>query len=464
MSSTTIKTRPANHNRPVSHDSFLSFFLFDWIQLQNQFYFALLLVPLEHIDSPGVPPSANAHELFRGFSFVAPTLLEDIVNNNDGSNNNHNMTQPNPLNTNNNNHTNVALGNANAKSGATQTVQSVMSRLQSSGVFEKGRGVNSLQDYEFEAEIGRGAFSICYRCVHKDTKQQLAVKRIDKSKRDCSEEVEILLRFGQHPNIVTLHTVYESPEHVYLFMELCEGGELLDRILARKFFSERQASEVLEVLASAVNFLHEHGVVHRDLKPSNVVYADRSDNARALRICDFGFAKQMRAGNGLLMTPCYTANFVAPEVLRRQGYDQACDVWSMGVLLFTMLAGHPPFTSGPDDTPDRILKRISEVRLLFPHTLSSEAKHVLLRMLHVDPKQRYRTAEVLSDSFVAQRLQLPATNLAHTGTGNAEPITLIKKNLGRVFDAMHTPNTVVRLDPVLNSTLAKRRARTRSNV
>ena len=80
-------------------------------------------------------------------------------------------------------------------------------------------------------------------------------------------------------------------------------------------------------------------VVHRDLKPSNIMYADSMGDASAIRVCDFGFAKQMRAGNGLLMTPCYTATYVAPEVLKRQGYDQACDIWSLGVLLYTLLVG-----------------------------------------------------------------------------------------------------------------------------
>lgn len=79
--------------------------------------------------------------------------------------------------------------------------------------------------------------------------------------------------------------------------------------------------------------------MHRDLKPSNIMFADTSLSAESLRICDFGFAKQMRAENGLLMTPCYTANFVAPEVLKKQGYDEAVDIWSLGVILFTMLAG-----------------------------------------------------------------------------------------------------------------------------
>lgn len=81
-------------------------------------------------------------------------------------------------------------------------------------------------------------------------------------------------------------------------------------------------------------------VVHRDLKPSNLLYATEAAAPEDLRLCDFGFAKQLRAENGLLMTPCYTANFVAPEVLKRQGYDAACDIWSLGVVLYTLLAGY----------------------------------------------------------------------------------------------------------------------------
>lgn len=81
-------------------------------------------------------------------------------------------------------------------------------------------------------------------------------------------------------------------------------------------------------------------VVHRDLQPSNILYADQLQRPETLRICDFGFAKQLRAENGLLMTPCYTANFVAPEVLKKQGYDAACDIWSLGVLMYTLLAGY----------------------------------------------------------------------------------------------------------------------------
>lgn len=151
--------------------------------------------------------------------------------------------------------------------------------------------------------------------------------------------MEILLRYGQHPHIISLRDTFEDRDQVFLVFELMRGGELLDKILRQKFFSEREAKAVMEVITAAVKYLHQNGVVHRDLKPANILYADKSGNPDSLRICDFGFGKQLRAENGLLTTPCYTANFVAPEVLRKQGYDAACDVWSLGVLLFIMLSG-----------------------------------------------------------------------------------------------------------------------------
>uniref|UniRef100_A0AAY4DN27 non-specific serine/threonine protein kinase n=1 Tax=Denticeps clupeoides TaxID=299321 RepID=A0AAY4DN27_9TELE len=218
-------------------------------------------------DSPGIPPSANAHQLFRGFSFVAISSEEEI--------------QP-VL-----SHGHISLRDA----------------LQFSDV------------YEMKEDIGVGSYSICKRCVQKSTGMEHAVKIIDKSKRDPAEEVEILLRYGQHPNIITLKDTYDDGKSVYLVTELLKGGELLDKILRQKFFSEREASAVLHTITRTVEYLHAQGVVHRDLKPSNILYVDESGNPESIRICDFGFAKQLRAENGLLMTPCYTANFVAPEDL-----------------------------------------------------------------------------------------------------------------------------------------------------
>ncbi|XP_041924481.1 ribosomal protein S6 kinase alpha-3 isoform X5 [Alosa sapidissima] len=264
----------------------------------DTFYFDPEFTAKTPKDSPGVPPSANAHQLFRGFSFVAITSEDE--------------GQPLP------------------SSNMSSIVQMPQLHRNTSQFAEA---------YDMKEDIGVGSYSVCRRCVQKSTGMEYAVKIINKAKRDPAEEVEILLRYGQHPNIITLKDVYDDGRSVYLVTELLKGGELLDKILRQKFFSEREASAVLHTITKTMEYLHSQGVVHRDLKPSNILYVDELGNPESIRICDFGFAKQLRAENGLLMTPCYTANFVAPEVLKKQGYDAACDIWSLGVLLYTMLTG-----------------------------------------------------------------------------------------------------------------------------
>jgi p90 ribosomal S6 kinase len=141
-----------------------------------------------------------------------------------------------------------------------------------------------------------------------------------------------------------------------------------------------------------------------------------------LRICDFGFGKQLRAENGLLTTPCYTANFVAPEVLRKQGYDAAVDVWSLGVILYIMLSGKTPFANGPADAPDAILKRIndSKVQLDSGHwaSVSSDAKDLVKQMLDIEPSNRPTASKVCLHPWMKTS--------PIVGTGNGTNITSIK--------------------------------------
>uniref|UniRef100_A0A8D1TN86 non-specific serine/threonine protein kinase n=2 Tax=Sus scrofa TaxID=9823 RepID=A0A8D1TN86_PIG len=320
-------------------------------------------------DSPGLPASANAHQLFKGFSFVATSIAEEYK-----------IT---PI-----------------------TSTNVLPIVQING-----NAAQFGEMYELKEDIGVGSYSVCKRCIHSATSMEFAVKIIDKSKRDPSEEIEILMHYGQHPNIITLKDVYDDGRYVYLVTDLMKGGELLDRILKQKCFSEREASDVLFIITKTVDYLHCQGVVHRDLKPSNILYMDESANADSIKICDFGFAKQLRGENGLLLTPCYTANFVAPEVLMQQGYDAACDIWSLGVLFYTMLAGYTPFANGPNDTPEEILLRIGNGKFSLSggnwDSISDGAKDLLSHMLHMDPQQRYTTEQVLKHSWITHRDQLP---------------------------------------------------------
>ncbi|XP_061480344.1 ribosomal protein S6 kinase alpha-2 isoform X2 [Rhineura floridana] len=335
-------------------------------------------------DSPGVPPSANAHHLFRGFSFVASNLVQEPA-------------QP-------------ELHKI--------TVHPIVQQLH-------GNNIHFTDGYEIKEDIGVGSYSVCKRCEHKSTEAEFAVK------------------------------VYDDGKYVYLVMELMRGGELLDRILRQKCFSEREASAVLCTITKTVDYLHFQGVVHRDLKPSNILYMDESGNPDSIRICDFGFAKQLRAENGLLMTPCYTANFVAPEVLKRQGYDAACDIWSLGILLYTMLAGFTPFANGPDDTPEEILARIGSGKYALTggnwDSISDAAKDIVSKMLHVDPHQRLTAAQVLRHPWIVNREYLSQNQLSR------QDVHLVKGAMAATYFALNRTPQAPRLEPVLSSNLAQRR-------
>ncbi|CAB1330573.1 unnamed protein product [Coregonus sp. 'balchen'] len=379
----------------------------------DTFYFDSEFTSRTPKDSPGVPPSAGAHQLFRGFSFVAPAMLDE----------------------------------EGAKELAKPTPHPQL----------HGKNVLFSDGYMLKEDIGMGSFSVCKRCVHKATNTEYAAKVIDKTMTDPSEEIEILLRYGQHPNIITLKDVYDNGKQVYLVTELMRGGELLDRILKQKIFSEREASAVLHTITKTVEYLHVQGVVHRDLKPSNILYVDESGNPESIRICDFGFAKQLRADNGLLMTPCYTANFVAPEVLKRQGYDEGCDIWSLGVLLYTMLAGFTPFANGPEDTPDEILSRIGSGHFTLTggnwDAVSDAAKDLVSKMLHVDPHQRLTAMQVLKHPWIVQRDKLSNSQLQH------QDAKLVKGAMAATYSALKSSQPTPELKPIESSFLAQRRVK-----
>ncbi|XP_017093044.2 ribosomal protein S6 kinase 2 beta [Drosophila bipectinata] len=454
----------------------------DWVRLERKqvrppfipavsrddaFYFDVEYTSKSPRDSPGGPISASAHEIFRGFSFVAPVLLEAQCSN---AASNSCSTSASPLHI------------AAAPIPAVSTVAPSMASRSLPGVLPG----NFHAEYNLLQELGRGTFSVCRLCEHRASKKHYAVKVIEKAavaaastSADCWEEVEIMLRYGNHPNIVTLYSVYEDAGSAYLVMELLKGGELLDRILAVGQMCESEASAVLRTIASAVAYLHEHGVVHRDLKPSNMIYASMRQTPETLKLCDLGFAKQLRADNGLLMTPCYTANFVAPEVLKRQGYDLACDIWSLGVLLYIMLSGRTPFASTPNDSPDVILKRIGSGHIDFTSSrwalVSTPAKDLLRQMLHIVPENRPTAANILEHTWLREQfasgVQLteyavaPGSQLS-IGAQQQQQNHISMALRGAVdatFRAIAIPQAA-NVGPVELSMLAKRRAKDRAQL
>ncbi|CAG4930724.1 unnamed protein product [Colias eurytheme] len=382
-------------------------------------------------DSPGVPASANAHELFRGFSFVAPCLLND--------DNNKTVTNANQ----NQNHV------AQAKTSTEEFW---------SGIVNKN---NFFDEYRLMGELGTGSFSVVRLCEHKTSRTQYAVKIMDKLQYDPREEIEILLRYSQHPHIITLRGVYEEGGRILAVTELCRGGELLEHITQRRQLSEREAAPILRNVLHAVHYLHAHTVVHRDIKPSNILFARAEKRPEDIRLVDFGLAKQLRAENGLLMTPCYTANFVAPEVLKRAGYDAACDIWSLGVLAYIMLSGRTPFATTGDDTPEAILARIESGKVEVSGgawaSVSSEARACIRRMLQLEPALRPRASELLHEAWLCK----PPSDSGPAEvaqTADTPPVADLRRAVDLTFQAMTSaPLAPHVLGPVSQSTLAQRR-------
>nr|CAH8872398.1 unnamed protein product [Trichobilharzia regenti] len=453
-------------------------------------------------DSPCPPASASAHALFREFSYVAPGFFTEQEPNFFATNNNNHVNSNNASNSNNNNNevlngANISHFNSNeGKITTTTTTTNNNNNNNNTPRREEDRtnhsyipedlppltpsvakcflrlsglpGVKNKPftlDYVLLEEIGKGSFSTVHKCRNRNTNSVCCVKIIDKSKRDAREEVEILLRHHNHPNIVSVRDVYENENIVYLVMEYLKGGELLDRIIRQKCLSEREASDVINVIANTLNYLHSNMVVHRDLKPSNILYADDSGRSSALRICDFGFAKQLRAENGLLMTPCYTVNFVAPEVLKMQGYHAACDVWSLGVLMYTMLFGQTPFAFKPNDSPEVILSRIESGRLDLVdndwNKISDSAKDLLTKMLNPEPSKRCTASMILSHPWIKNREELSPDLLANF---QIHDVNQTKNSVEATFKALNSTTKIPILEPVESSRLAKRRVQSKPNL
>jgi calcium/calmodulin-dependent protein kinase I len=154
-------------------------------------------------------------------------------------------------------------------------------------------------------------------------------------------EISVLSKV-RHPNCVSLLELFETEDAVYLVTDLAEGGELFDQLLKKGFYGEGDAARLVHQMLLGVEYLHNAGIVHRDLKPENLLFADKTENSR-LMITDFGLSKVLTGGNDVLMTACGTPGYVAPEVLEQIGHGKPVDIWSVGVIAYTLLCGYTPF-------------------------------------------------------------------------------------------------------------------------
>ncbi|XP_067007640.1 ribosomal protein S6 kinase alpha-5 [Anabrus simplex] len=394
-------------------------------------------------DSPAIVPP-NFDKIFKGYSYVAPSVLfsENVISDE--------IFQP----------------SADRKPTSANLLGC---KFKESPFFE---------NYDInlkEGILGDGSFSVCRRCCNRQTGVEFAVKIVSR-KIDCTREINLLRACQSHPNVVKLHEVYYDEAHTYMVLELLRGGELLERIRKKDRFTESEASQIMRKLVSAVNFMHSRGVVHRDLKPENLLFTDDSDTAE-IKIVDFGFAR-LKQEKEPMHTPCFTLHYAAPEVLREaftqgsDGYDENCDLWSLGVILYTMLSGRAPFHArSRDDSAAAVMARIKGGEFNFNADawahVSSQAKYLTKGLLTVDPKKRLRMTDLLMNEWLqGSNLRLYPSTPLMTPDVLATGSSARSAELGvkQTFFAFHQAHKEgFRLQEVGNAKLAQRRRKKKSS-
>mmetsp|Transcript_6795 Transcript_6795/g.12562 ORF Transcript_6795/g.12562 Transcript_6795/m.12562 type:complete len:585 (+) Transcript_6795:392-2146(+) len=282
--------------------------------------------------------------------------------------------------------------------------------------------------YEVGEELGKGAFSTVYKATHRETGEVFAIKIIQLGKFNPEErhrqekildnEITIMRRINDQcedkTNLIQIKDVVREPSRLAIVMEILEGRELFDRIVQRQRYTEADAAELLRTIATAVRTLHKAGILHRDLKPENLVFTDDSDHAQ-VKLTDFGLAT-VSGWPDVHQTVVGTPNYVAPEVVsvepRGPFYGPPCDVWSMGVILYILLVGYPPFYN---DNVRKLFQQIRHGAYEFHREqwegISPEAKELVSRMLTVDPRKRITIDGVLEHPWMANA---PRSELAST--------------------------------------------------
>eukprot|EP01012_Entosiphon_sulcatum_P008648 TRINITY_DN14747_c0_g1_i1.p1 TRINITY_DN14747_c0_g1~~TRINITY_DN14747_c0_g1_i1.p1 ORF type:complete len:472 (-),score=106.16 TRINITY_DN14747_c0_g1_i1:242-1657(-) len=282
-------------------------------------------------------------------------------------------------------------------------------------------------EYSIEDSLGSGSYAEVFRCKHRVSGEHFAVKVIskvkagDKGVKSTLHEVE-LLKGLDHPSIIHFHAYFETSAFQYIVLEIVSGGELFEKIVELKHYSEMSAALLTRNLCTTLAYLHSKGVCHRDLKPENLMLKSRvvttSDQQflqellTNIKLVDFGFAIRFEKGKRTLTDCCGTPTYIAPEILQygmfrtaQEGYNESCDMWSTGVLTYVLLCGYPPFHA-----KQRIdlFKRICEGKFLFHKqtqwdVISSEAKDFIQKLLVTDPNQRLTAEGALQHPWLAQQ-------------------------------------------------------------
>lgn len=277
--------------------------------------------------------------------------------------------------------------------------------------------------YKGQKVLGKGSFGEVILCKDKITGHECAVKVISKRQVKQKTDKESLLREVQllkeldHPNIMKLYEFFEDAGYYYLVGELYSGGELFDEIINRKRFSEVDAARIVRQILTGINYMHKNKVVHRDLKPENLLLESKAKDAN-IRIIDFGLSTHFEASKKM-KDKIGTAYYIAPEVLHGT-YDEKCDVWSTGVILYILLSGCPPFNGANEY---EILKKVEKGKYTFDlpqwKKVSEPVKDLIRKMLTYVPSMRISAREAVEHPWIkkmafgdADKIDVPSLETA----------------------------------------------------
>lgn len=254
--------------------------------------------------------------------------------------------------------------------------------------------------YEIGKTLGQGNFAKVYHGRNVSTNENVAIKVIKKEKlkkerlmKQIKREVSVM-SLVRHPHIVELKEVMANKAKVFMVVEYVKGGELFAKVAKGKM-KEEIARKYFQQLISAVDFCHSRGVTHRDLKPENLLLDENED----LKVSDFGLSAlpDQRRSDGMLVTPCGTPAYVAPEVLKKIGYDGSkADIWSCGVILYALLCGYLPFQG---ENVMRIYSKSFKADYALPEWISPGAKNLIKNLLVVDPEKRFSIVDIMKDPW-----------------------------------------------------------------
>ena len=243
--------------------------------------------------------------------------------------------------------------------------------------------------------IGKGTFGKVKIGTHGPTSEKVAIKILEKQKIKDTADIERvtreihILKLIRHPNIIQLYEIIETSRKLYLIMEYASGGELFDYIVNKSRLDENEACRFFHQIISGVEYIHQLGIVHRDLKPENMLL----DNDKNIKIVDFGLSNTYNPAE-LLQTACGSPCYAAPEMIAGKKYDGLnVDLWSCGVILFAMISGYLPFE---DPVTANLYKKILTCEYLVPGWVSENARHLLSRILDVNPQTRLSISQIRS--------------------------------------------------------------------